>query len=32
MMKQKKQIIKDPKQAKDKKHLLIAIIITELGS
>ena len=30
-MKQNKQIIKDPKQAKDRKHLLIAIIITETG-
>lgn len=30
-MKKKKQIIKDPKQAKDKKHLLIAIILTEIG-
>lgn len=30
-MNKKKQIIKDPKQAKDRKHLLIAIILTELG-
>lgn len=30
-MKKKKQIIKDPKQAKDRKHLLIAITLTEIG-
>lgn len=30
-MKQNKQIIKDQKQAKDRKYLLIAIILTETG-